>query len=332
MKFTIQSLLGFTLFVGLLIATLQKGIQVRILESRVASSKPFETTVTGHPVDSMAEIHQKIAVCKAILLRFGISTDSTRFRENTSTPRADPAIYFSDKQIQQLCLAISENRLDEIKRLLRQGADVNAQGDGGITPLFWSFSQKKPEAFRLLLAKGANPDLRLVDEIPFHGTRCHAGDSMLFTTLSLQDYLLDAIPYSNDVNQRRLNGDTLLMAHVRGDFWTLHRSPNFELLKALIKSGVKLNAQNDLGQTVCMEAINSPALCLWLIDEGADPLLRSNEGKDLLALLTPILENQETLETTARADYLKLRDRVLKIKDDLQSGSENHSSPSGVLE
>lgn len=333
MKFSILSLLGLTLCVGLLIATIQKRIQVGIREGQVFGSKPFTTNVSGHPVDSVAEIEQKIAVCTGILLNFGISADSTRFREDTSAPNADPAIYFSDKKIQQLCLAISANKLDEVKTLLQNGVDVNAQGDGGITPLFWSYSQEKPEAFRLLLESGADPNLRQRDEIPLHGTRSMIGDSMLFTSMRRSDYLLDAIPYSNDVNQRSLNGDTLLIAYIRRDVWTSYiRAPNFELLKVLIESGVHLDAKNDLGQTACMEAIRNPELCLWLIDKGANPLLRNHKGKDLLELLVPILEHEEKQGTTSSSKYLKLRDVLLKMQSELQSGQGNHSNATGARE
>jgi ankyrin repeat protein len=47
----------------------------------------------------------------------------------------------------------------EIARLLKQGSDPNAQDDNGFSPLHFAAQEALPEAARLLLDAGANPNI-----------------------------------------------------------------------------------------------------------------------------------------------------------------------------
>jgi hypothetical protein len=56
--------------------------------------------------------------------------------------------YFTDPKVIALCHAIEANDLAEMERLVKAGADVNAQGKDKMTPLLWAFpdkAEKKPE-------------------------------------------------------------------------------------------------------------------------------------------------------------------------------------------
>lgn len=57
-----------------------------------------------------------------------------------------------------LHLAVRKKNLSEIKRLIRGGADVNAPGVGGRTPLFEAVRTGKPELVDLLMSCGADPN------------------------------------------------------------------------------------------------------------------------------------------------------------------------------
>jgi ankyrin repeat protein len=49
--------------------------------------------------------------------------------------------------------------IQEIARLLKKGADPNAQDDDGFSPLHFAAQESLPEAARLLLDAGANPNI-----------------------------------------------------------------------------------------------------------------------------------------------------------------------------
>ncbi len=67
--------------------------------------------------------------------------------------------YFTDPAVIALCRAIERDDLGEMKRLVESGANVNAVGKDGMTPLLWSFPDRKPERFAYLLEQGADPNV-----------------------------------------------------------------------------------------------------------------------------------------------------------------------------
>jgi ankyrin repeat protein len=342
MKFSINFVVGLTLIIVLVLATVRLGRIVAIREIECVLEKPFEKHfATGRPVQSIHSIEKEIREYEKILIGFGIPLNSTRFREDISLENIKyhwlqdpvPALYFADRQVQQLCRAINTNNLDEMRRLIKQGVDVNMQGDGGITPLIWAFAKNKPEAFRLLLENKADPDLRLSDRIHMHGMYSNVGDTLFTANASFlvsRQFLRDAIPYSKNINQRSSNGDTLLMAFARPQY--MGTQFDKASCESLIAAGVDLNAQNALGESVCTLSYSQPEKCLWFIEKGADPSLRQNDGTELLDLVSRRLEeiskinankpDQLGAESYAariqslqlESDYLALRDAILEFK------------------
>jgi hypothetical protein len=67
--------------------------------------------------------------------------------------------YFTDPQVIALCRAIEANDVVEMDRLVKAGADVNAQGKDKMTPLLWAFPDNHLPRFKWLLEHGANPNV-----------------------------------------------------------------------------------------------------------------------------------------------------------------------------
>jgi hypothetical protein len=59
--------------------------------------------------------------------------------------------YFEDPKVIALCHAIEADNIAEIDRLAADGANVNTQGDGKMTPLLWAYPDNKLERFTRLL-------------------------------------------------------------------------------------------------------------------------------------------------------------------------------------
>ncbi len=80
------------------------------------------------------------------------------FHENYGWVAED---YFDDAQVIALCRAIEANNVQEMERLIKNGANVNALGKGNMTPLMWAYPDNKLERFQTLLKHGANPNVKI---------------------------------------------------------------------------------------------------------------------------------------------------------------------------
>jgi ankyrin repeat protein len=70
---------------------------------------------------------------------------------------------------QELIYAAVENNLPEVRRLLSVGADVNAQGDHGETPLHWASRNGHAQVMKELLEHGADIEAKNNDgDTPLH--------------------------------------------------------------------------------------------------------------------------------------------------------------------
>lgn len=82
--------------------------------------------------------------------------------------------------------AVRENRIDDVRELLSDGADVNAQDMfGGNTGLHWAARQGWSEMARLLLDNGANPNARNDDnQTPLHWAAAEGRKQLLVTLIA----------------------------------------------------------------------------------------------------------------------------------------------------
>jgi ankyrin repeat protein len=174
--------------------------------------------------------------------------------------------YTSDN-IEQLIKACSRGKIEEARRLIDQGADVNGRDKAGDTPLTTAVRRGKAEIVELLLAKGADPNLK--DGL---------GDPPLYTAvktwkkIAIAKSLLDR---GADPNLAGQMGNTPLIEVAR---WG-----ETNLVTFLLKHGADPNKKGHLGATpliaacITTSAGRTPTLKA-LIDGGADVTLKDQFG------------------------------------------------------
>lgn len=99
--------------------------------------------------------------------------------------RFDADRYFTDQKVVEFCNAIKDNDFQKTDELLKQGVDVNYQGEGGITPALWLLrktdeGEQKKKGLKYLLEKGANP-------IILYHTKTRGDQTVLHTVAQHRD-------------------------------------------------------------------------------------------------------------------------------------------------
>ncbi|MPT15727.1 MAG: ankyrin repeat domain-containing protein [Microbacterium sp.] len=167
-----------------------------------------------------------------------------------------------------LLAAAAAGDADAVRRALDAGADIEARGDGGMTPLITATKANHVDAARLLIEAGA--DVNAKDDIQdsaylYAGARGH--DGILRMTLA----------HGADLRStNRFGGTALIPASERGLL------PTVEIL---LEAGVDPDHINNLGWTALHEAIvlgdgsaRYVEVVRALLDGGADATIRDGDG------------------------------------------------------
>ena len=159
--------------------------------------------------------------------------------------------------------AARDGRVEEVRTLLRGGADVNAAHGDGMTALHWAAENGNAELAELLLFAGANVHAvtRLADYTPLH-IASQGGRAMVGRVL---------IEQGADVEAETSTGAVRPLHFAAG-------SGSAELVSALLEAGAEPNViEWKRGQTPLMFAAarGRTAAALALIEGGADPAATS---------------------------------------------------------
>jgi ankyrin repeat protein len=167
-----------------------------------------------------------------------------------------------------LSTACIYSNADTVELLLQDGADPNARIEGMSERLIQSKHDLKK--IKILIKYGANVDVFYKSE--------YAGENNFITVggVTILKYMLDEV--GMDINRIDSDGSTALML-VSGSGW----ETNFEYILKISKAIV--NRQNNDGKTALMKAAeyeNGYPQVQMLLDSGADPFIKDNEGQTAL--------------------------------------------------
>jgi uncharacterized protein len=220
--------------------------------------------------------------------------------------------YFADPKVIALCRAIEANDLAEMERLVKAGADVNAQGKGKMTPLLWALPDNRLPRFRWLLEYGADPNVVIESDFNL-GNYMRPGDSvtLIACKTSLPGYFDAVFDHGGDPNHpysgKLLADGPPLKAVVNA----LGREPEEKLkqVKRLIALGADMNALTP-DATPVMEAVAWPGqfdLALTMLEAGANFRMHmDDEHKRLIHLVAMEEDRLDEYSPKQRAQFREL--------------------------
>ena len=238
--------------------------------------------------------------------------------------------YFTDPKVIMLCRAIEANDLAEMERLVKAGADVNAQGRDKMTPLLWAFPDNHLPRFKWLLEHGANPNVVVESDFNTRGN-IRPGDSVthMACETSFPGYFDAVFDNGGDPNQpcvrplglgNAIYNDPPLVSVIGA----LGRKQDEKLkqLKRLIALGADMNALDPLATPV-MDAVGWPGqfdLALTMLEAGAD--FRTYMHNESTRLIHIVVMQEDRLDEYTPEQRAKFHELVKWLEDRGESYAE----------
>ena len=223
--------------------------------------------------------------------------------------------FFDDSKVIALCKAIEAKDLDEIDRLVADGADVNAKGKGNMTPLLWAFPENKPEVFKRILEHGADPNVEVTSDFNTRMSGILPGDSALHLAAgtAFPNYFKYVMQHGGDPNLicRIEWKQSPLITVITGS------CPNKkEAIQLLIDAGADLDYVSTTGSTALRRAVTRGGqynIALQLLKAGASFNICAIDGGTVIHM---VLREEKLLPQVSeqqKKDYMELFE-LLKAK------------------
>jgi len=152
---------------------------------------------------------------------------------------------FQDQQVVEFCRAAEKGDTAKMDELLKQGVNIDAEGQGGITPFLWLLKYSKiqdqeimKKSFKYFVDEKADP-LKIYNEYSRIGLVIENNDTVLHFISGLKDsYYLKTLLESGDVKSVdfKLTESTLPTSILRAYF-----SDRFNNFKLLLDYGANIN-------------------------------------------------------------------------------------------
>ena len=167
------------------------------------------------------------------------------------------------KAASDLLEAILAGSLDEIKRIVSDGVDLNARADDGFTPLMLAATRGDPSVTEFLIGKGADVNARnKIGQTPL----------MIAAQGGFKDVAQQLIAAGADVRTRDNEGRNAVV-------WAATRQDFPEVVSLLAVSGADYNNRDVRGMTPLMYAalMGFPNSTAILLTVGADEKVKFGE-------------------------------------------------------
>jgi uncharacterized protein len=135
--------------------------------------------------------------------------------------------------------AIDADNGSQVEESVRAGANVNAKGLHGVTPLEYAIDHLHKNAYQALLRLGADPSLR--DDRKENATTLATG-----SFARDPDYLLGALRAGADPNTRRPDGDPIIVRFLN--------DRNLDAITVMSQHGADLDLRNRSGDPLVISA------------------------------------------------------------------------------
>lgn len=159
---------------------------------------------------------------------------------------------FTDPKVIELTEAAVADNADKVTQLAKSGANVNAIGKNGTTPLMWALYARKHKGTEALLRAGANPNLVMPiknshgEDIP-HTAMYYVSQGEDAELLRL---VLQYGGNPNDATDGKVRNRPLSLAATEG---------RIDNMKLLISAGADVNAHDEFDDSAAENAIGARA-------------------------------------------------------------------------